>query len=151
MKLLTSCFTLIFLITSCNSKKTVLSKSTENSAEQFQKTLIYSALTRGFIQELIITKTNLTEFRDYEKRNPISRDLEPKKWEDCLKLLNEIDLKNVPNLKSPTNYRQYDGAAFAQLTIIQKGDTIQSSSFDHKHPPVELKPLVEYILSIPEN
>ena len=151
MRLVFKCLLIISLVTSCNSKKTALSKSTEKSTEQFQTTLIYSALTRGFIQELVVTKTNLTEFRDYEKQHPISRNLEPKKWENCLKLLKEIDLKNVPNLKSPTNRRQFDGAAFAQLTVIQKGDTIQSSSFDHKHPPEELKPLVEYILSIPEN
>ena len=56
----------------------------------------------------------------------------------------------MPNLKSPTNRRQFDGAAFAQLTVIQNGDTIQSSRFDHKSPPEDIKPLVEYILSIPE-
>jgi hypothetical protein len=36
------------------------------------------------------------------------------------------------------------------LTVIQNGDTIQSSRFDHKSPPEDIKPLVEYILSIPE-
>ena len=65
-----------------------------------------------------------------------------------MKLLDQINLTSLPTLKSPTNYRQYDGAAFAQLTIIKKGDTIQSSNFDHKYPPPELKALVEHLLYI---
>ena len=151
MKLLTTYFALIVLITTCNSTKSVNSKNTAINFEQYQTTLIYNAFTRGFFQELIITETNFTAYKDYEKLNPISKNLDPKKWEACLELLDQIDLKSLPNLESPTNRRQFDGAAFAQLTVIQKGDTIQSSSFDHKHPPLKLKPLVEYILSIPEN
>ena len=67
-----------------------------------------------------------------------------------MRLLENINLKTLPNLKSPTNYRQFDGAPHAQLSVIQKGDTIQSSGFDHKYPPTELKPLVEHILSLQE-
>ena len=68
-----------------------------------------------------------------------------------MQLLAEINVVTLPNLKSPTNFRQYDGAPFAQLSVIQKGDTIQSSYFDHKYPPAQIKPLVEYILSLQEN
>ena len=151
MKLLATYFTWIVLVASCNSKKNVGSKNTDTDLEQQQTTLTYSAFTRGFFQELIITKNNFTVYKDYEKLNPISKDLDLKKWRNCLKLLEPINLKNLPNLKSPTNRRQFDGAAFAQLTVIQNGDTIQSSSFDHQSPPAEIKPLVEYILSIQEN
>ena len=151
MKLLVTCFTLIVFATNCNSKKTALNNSNETTSQQSEVTISYSANTRGFFQEFILKENSLTEFKDREKSNAISSDLDAKDWRECLRLLNQIKLKNLPNLKSPTNYRQFDGAAIAQLTVIQKGDTIQSSNFDHKYPPAEIKPLVEYILSISEN
>ena len=119
--------------------------------QQKEVTISYSTHTRGFFQELILKQNSLTEFKEYEKLNPISSDLNAKNWSLCLKLLSEINLENLPNLKSPTNYRQYDGAPYAHLTIIQKGDTIQSNGFDHKYPPTEIKPLIEHILSLQEN
>ena len=119
--------------------------------QQKEVTISYSTHTRGFFQELILKQNSLTEFKDHEKLNPITSTLDAKDWDKCVTLLADINLKTLPNLKSPTNYRQYDGAPFAQLTIIQKGDTIQSSGFDHKYPPAELKPLVEHILSLQED
>ena len=151
MKLLATCFTLIFFATNCNSNKKVLTQNNENTSTQSEVTISYTAHTRGFFQEFILKENSLTEFKDHEKLNAISRDLNAENWKECLRLLDLIDLKNLPNLKSPTNYRQYDGAAIAQLTVIQKGDTIQSSGFDHKYPPAEIKPFVEYLLSIQEN
>jgi hypothetical protein len=146
MKLFLACFSLITLATNCNSKKTALNK--ENTSQQTDVTIYYSAHTRGFFQELILTQNSLTEFKDYKKLNPISKNLGVKEWDKCMQLLAEINVATLPNLKSPTNFRQYDGAPFAQLSVIQKGDTIQSSHFDHKYPPAEIKPLVEYILSL---
>ena len=151
MKLFLACFTLITLATKCNSKKIALNNSYENTSQQNELIISYSAYTRGFFQEVILKQNSRVEFKDYEKTNAISSTLDSKNWDECIRLLSDIKLDNLPNLKSPTNYRLYDGAAFAQLTIIQKGDTIQSSSFDHKYPPVEIKPLVEYILSLQEN
>lgn len=151
MKLFVACFTLIALATNCNSKKIALSNSNENTSQQSEVTITYSAHTRGYFREYILKQNSLTEFRNHEKLNAISSNLDTKDWNECIKLLGTIDLLLLPNLKSPTNYRQYDGAAFAQLTVIQKGDTIQSSGFDHKYPPAEIKPLVEYILSLQED
>jgi hypothetical protein len=151
MKLFVACFTLIVLASNCNSKKLALTKTNENTLQQSAVTISYIAHTRGFYQKLILKQNSLTEFKDYEKTNAISSTLDAKDWNECVRLLADIKLENLPNLKPPTNYRQYDGAAFAQLTVIQKGDTIQSSGFDHKHPPAEIKLLVEHILSLQEN
>ena len=151
MKLFFACFTFIALAANCNSKKTALTKTNENTPQQRAVSISYCAHTRGFFQELILTQNNLVEFKDYKKSKAISSTLDAKDWDESVKLLSQIDLEKLPNLESPTNYRQSDRAAFARLTVIQKGDTIQSSSFDHKHPPEEIKPLVEYILSLQEN
>jgi len=148
MKLIITWFTIIALTTNCNSKKTALTNNSENTSQQSEVTITYKAHTRGFFQELVLKQNSLTEFKDHKKLNAISSKLDTKEWEKCISLLNAIDLKTIPNLKSPTNYRQYDGAPFAQLTVIRKGDTIQSSSFDHKYPPDEIEPLVEYILTL---
>ena len=151
MKLFVACFAIITLVaTNCNSKKTALNNSKENTSQQNEVTISYSAHTRGFYQKLILKKNSLTVFKEFEKTNAVSSSIDDKDWNECLRLLENINLKTLPNLKSPTNYRQFDGAPHAQLSVIQKGDTIQSSGFDHKYPPTELKPLVEHILSLQE-
>jgi hypothetical protein len=151
MKVIIAWFTLIILTTNCNSKKTALTNNSENTSQQNEVTISYKAHTRGFFQELILKQNSFTEFKDLERTNAISSNLDAKDWIQCIELLEAIDLVALPNLKSPTNFRQYDGAPFAQLTVIQKGDTIQSSGFDHKYPPAEIKPLVEHILSLHED
>ena len=146
-----TCFTLIVLLTGCHSKKNARTQNSEQKSIQNEIELLYGAHTRGYFLEISLRKNRLTEFKDYERLNAISKDLKEGEWNKCMKLLDQINLTSLPTLKSPTNYRQYDGAAFAQLMIIKKGDTIQSSNFDHKYPPPELKALVEHLLSIQEN
>ncbi|MDB4108138.1 hypothetical protein N9551_00830 [Flavobacteriaceae bacterium] len=151
MKPILICFTLIVLLTGCHSKKNARTQNSEKKSIQSEIELLYGAHTRGYFLEISVNKNRLTEFKDYEKLNAISKDLKDGEWNKCMKLLDQINLTSLPTLKSPTNYRQYDGAAFAQLTIIKKGDTIQSNNFDHKYPPSEIKALVEHLLSIQEN
>ena len=151
MKPILSCFMLIVFLTSCHSKKTAHTQNNEKKSAQNKIEILYGAHTRGYFLEISLTKNKLTKFKDYEKLNAISKDLKDGDWSKCMNLLDQINLTSLPTLKSPTNYRQFDGAAFAQLTIIKKGDTIQSSNFDHKYPPSEIRLLVDHILSIQEN
>ena len=51
MKLFLACFSLITLATNCNSKKTALNN--ENTSQQTDVTISYSAQTRGFFQEFM--------------------------------------------------------------------------------------------------
>ena len=53
MKLFVACFAIITLATNCNSKKTALNNSKENTSQQNEVTISYSAHTRGFYQKLI--------------------------------------------------------------------------------------------------
>ena len=71
MKLFVTLFTLIVLTTTCNSKKTALSNSSENSSQQSEVSISYKAQTRGFFQELVIRQNSLTEFKDFDKLNAI--------------------------------------------------------------------------------
>ena len=54
MKLFVTWFTLIVLTTTCNSKKTALNNSNENTSQKSEITISYSANTRGFFQELVV-------------------------------------------------------------------------------------------------
>ena len=89
MKLFFTCFTLFTLFTNCNSKKKALTNSSENTLPQSEVTISYSAHTRGFFQEFIVKQNNLTEFKDHEKLNAISSNLDAKDWDECIKLLTQ--------------------------------------------------------------
>jgi hypothetical protein len=74
-------------------------------------------------------------------------DLNVKDWESCLTLLSKIDLNSLSNLKAPTSMRHVDGAPHATLTVINGDKEIRSSTFDHGHPPKEIKELIEKLLT----
>jgi len=60
----------------------------------------------------------------------------------------EVSLEELPNLKSPTEKRFYDGAAVANLKITFKGKTYESVAFDHGNPPVEIEKLVTIVTDL---
>ena len=43
---------------------------------------------------------------------------------------------------------EYDGAAHAKLKVFVNDKEYESSSFDHGNPPIEIKSLVEYIMTM---
>lgn len=107
----------------------------------------YQAFSRGFFQEVLISEKNIIFHDDRDYKNAKTQKISKKEWEEFMRLLSVIDVEALPKLKAPTAKRLYDGAPHATLTIEKKGQTTSSSSFDHGHPPKQLKALVDYILS----
>ena len=148
MKLLITCLTLIVL--ACNSAKV----SNDSTLEEFGKNelkLIYQAHTRGFFEEVSITKKSIVFLNNRKRTNPINGSVTSEQWNVCIGLVDKIDLKSISQLTAPSNLRKIDRVPFAHLSIIKNGDTIKSSDFDHKNPPKQLKELVDLIISIKEN
>jgi hypothetical protein len=150
---LTSLILTLFIVQSCKCQKTMANthiyfqhekQTTETYAFK------YSAISRGVYKQIEINKKNITVINT-RGNTPIIKSCSKTNWESIIKAIKTIDIKNISNLKAPSEKRFYDGAAIANLTIIYNGKTYKTESFDHGNPPKEIAELVKEILSISEN
>jgi hypothetical protein len=151
MKLILSLFTLLILAKECKTNKDSLSSITssnniEKMATMENITLVYNANSRGFFEEIVITIDSITIYTNRNKTNPIKIACSTEDWNSCMTLLETIEVKKLPSLEAPTKMRHYDGAAHATLTIKNKEESYQTSTFDHGLPPQEIKAIVDRIL-----
>ena len=140
MRILSFLSVLLFVLGSCTSQKNGVGTRIEMKDIEIQ----YEANTRGFYQKLVLKNATISSTNDREgKENPIVQKISDADWNALKYEINKLDLENLPNLKAPTEKRFYDGAAIANLKIIYKGKTYQSSDFDHGFPPMQIKRVVE--------
>src|SRR5690606_3316541 len=69
-------------------------------------------------------------------------------WQELMTLLNEIDVKNLPNLEAPTKKHQYDGAAMTTLKVTMDEEEFETPIFDNGIPPKDIEAIVNKLLSI---
>jgi hypothetical protein len=142
MKLVTFLSVFLFVLGSCNSQKSAVGISNNTNAIEIQ----YEANTRGYYQKLVVKNQTISATKDRNGiENPIVQTISPIDWNAFIQEISKIDWENLPNLKAPTEKRFYDGAAIANLKIIYKGKTFQTSDFDHGFPPMEIKRVVEIV------
>lgn len=134
------------ILNSCTNQKMHLA---EHQKEHVS--IKYQAFSRGFFQEILVSEKSIIFYNDRDYKNAKTHKISKKEWEEFMRLLSAIDIEALPKLKAPTAKRLYDGAPHATLTIEKKGQTTSSSSFDHGHPPKQLKALIDYILSFNKN
>ena len=140
MRILSLLSVLLFVLGSCNSQKNGIGTSIVIKDIEIQ----YEVNTRGFYQKLVLKNATIFSTNDRDgKENPIVQKVSDVDWIAFKEEINKVDLVILPNLKAPTEKRFYDGAAIANLKIIYKGNTYQSSDFDHGFPPMEIKRVVE--------
>ena len=156
MKILLGLFAIMMINKECNNKNDVdmssLSDSETSSIMTEDYTEIwYQASTRGFYEKIWITKDSTKVTNDRDHVSSMSYTTTAEDWNALVELAKEVDLKKLPSLEPPTAMRHYDGAAFATLGIVQNIDSETiSNSFDHGHPPKEIKTVVNKVLSIKE-
>lgn len=142
MKILFAIILALVSTKECNSNKK------ETLVVQQESVIIYQAISRGYFEEIKLENKKITYCNDKNRKIYVTYPFSGDDWEDCLKLLSEIEISSLPDLEAPTSMRDVDGAAHASLTIIQDDQETLSNTFDHGHPPVSIKPLVEKLLSI---
>ncbi len=146
MKFLISLLAIVLITKECNNKN--VSESTSlNKKQDLHITIIYKASSRGSFKEITVSKDSFSICNDRNRKDITYYECTTKDWNECLALLEKIEVDKLPNLKAPTSMRQYDGAEHATLTIKNDKEMIQSSTFDHGFPPEEIKALVEKLLS----
>jgi hypothetical protein len=142
MRIVSLLSVLAFVLGSCNSQKKAIGTNIEMKDIEIQ----YEANTRGFYNKLVLKNETISSTNDRDgKENPIVQKVTDADWSAIIQELNKVDLENLPNLKAPTEKRFYDGAAIANLKIIYKGNTYQTSDFDHGFPPMQIKRVVEMV------
>lgn len=110
----------------------------------------YTWHSRGRYKNIIISKKSISIVNN-KGAGPVVKKGVNAHWNSILKALQGVDIKNIPNLKAPSEKRFFDGAPIAKLKIISNGKTYETTSFDHGNPPQELAQLVKEILTIAEN
>ncbi|MBQ4820006.1 DUF4377 domain-containing protein [Aquimarina sp. MMG016] len=121
------------------------------STQNEPKSIVYNAFSRGYFITAEINKSAIKKFKDRNLQDFDSKKCNKKDWDNILSHIKKIDIKNISELKAPSEKRTFDGAAHAQLKIIVGDQTYTSSSFDHGNPPEEIKALVNTILSLAES
>ncbi len=145
MKTLMTILTIFLLPEGCNN---VSSNLTELQERQNTITITYEAVSRGFFEEISVSKTALKLCNDINRKEYKTYDSPKEDWDVCLELLSKIAIDSLTELNAPTSMRQYDGAAHATLIIKDGEKEIRSNTFDHGHPPKEIKELVEKLQAL---
>lgn len=140
MKVILILLNLIILNESCN----------ESKINQDSVSFEYSAMSRGQFLEIKANKKT-TSIKKNRTDAAILKPTEEKQWEGLINALKSVTIKNISELKAPSEKRFFDGAAIGNLKITYEGKTYESQSFDHGNPPEEIAQLVKEILSISEN
>ncbi len=127
----------IFLSKGCGSDEQIEMKSA---------VVEYTATTRGFFQKVTVKNQEVFVTKDRNSGEiGTATKISDADWKELINDFKDINLEEIPNLKSPTEKRFYDGAAIANLNITFKDKTYKSQSFDHGFPPAEIEKLVNKI------
>lgn len=127
-----------------------INRCSDSSINQEAITIEYSATSRGYYNKIVVNNKEITTLKD-RNGNPKVTPCSEKKWNAIYSILKTVDIKNITNLKAPSDKRFHDGAAIANLTITYQDSVYESQPFDHGNPPQEINKLVKEILSLTQN
>lgn len=127
-----------FLSVSC----TTLCKKDINNSQ-----IVYEANTKGYYGKVIVENRMVSVSKQRGNGDLKTKKLSNADWKVLSKELKKINLEGMSKLEAPSKARFYDGAATADVTVKTKGKTYQSSPFDHKNPPAEIKNFVNKLVS----
>ncbi|MFW0737486.1 hypothetical protein [Flavobacterium sp.] len=136
MRILSLLLLTFFIGTSCSGQKKADMKATE---------IEYSAVSRG-IYKVIVVQNKTVSVTNGRNAKPVESKIDDLKWKQIVAEFSKINIKNIPNLKGPTQKRFHDGAALGNLKITQHQKTYETLGFDDGYPPKEIEKLVNLLL-----
>ena len=122
----------------------------ENNVQSDYIALEYSASSRGYQKQIVITKDSISTTSKRDSKL-IVKNCRPEHWAKLMEAIKSIDISTLSRLEPPSKDHQFDGAAIARLSIISNGKTYETQAFDHGNAPKAIAELVKEILSISEN
>lgn len=112
----------------------------------------YNSLARGYHEQIIFTPDSVKvvkkSHREAEKDTTYSRKLLKGEWEELIHTLNDVKLKEISELQSPTRHRAFDGARHSTIQISTSGGHSFAHSFDDENPHKKLQLLMNSIKKI---
>ncbi|MCV9932444.1 hypothetical protein OIU80_09130 [Flavobacterium sp. LS1R47] len=137
MKVLSFLILTIFIGNSCVSQKNIDMSSVE---------ITYSAMSRGYYQKIVV-KNKMVSITKSRGEESVTNKIDGAQWARIVSEFKKINLETIPQLKAPTEKRFHDGAAIANLKIIQNGKTYETNGFDNGFPPAEIEKLVTLLVA----
>lgn len=112
----------------------------------------FNSLARGFHEQVVITPDSVSVLKKgsktEEKDKSYTRVLDKEEWEKLINSLNDVLLSDIPELKSPTRNRTFDGATHSSIVITVKNDQSWGHAFDDENPHKKLQLLMNTIREI---
>ena len=153
MRTLSILSVLFITLISCNCQKKAVEATSEtlsNAKEaNVNMELIYTANTRGFYQKITVKNQEafVSNDRDSTEKGE-SIKISEADWKELSRYMSDLKLDQLATYKDPTQKRFYDGAAIANLMIIDNGKEYRTVDFDNGFPPIEIEKLVNKITSL---
>lgn len=149
MKILISVLLIVISTKDCAQKSTILPTSRNEVSENLKIT--YEAFSRGYFKSITFENSKMMYSNDLNRKKIDTLSINTKEWNELIAIVNSTNLKSLENLQAPTDKRLYDAAPHCTLSIATKNEAYTTPSFDEGFPPVEIKSLVDKMLSIYEN
>jgi len=107
----------------------------------------FSSVSRGYQELVSITADSIKISKSQFGHPAVSKTqvFTNEEWTDVLKSLQNVALKEVNALESPTMKRAYDGARHSTITITTNSSQSYSHTFDDENPHQKLTPLMRII------
>jgi hypothetical protein len=107
----------------------------------------FISLARGYLKQVSISRDSLVEvINSGEAGNQvIKKKLTADEWKKFATVLSDVSLDEIPELKSPTSRRAFDGAKHSSIVISTRAGKSYTHSFDDEDPHKKLQPLMEAI------
>ena len=110
----------------------------------------FTKQTRGFIDEVIISRDSVQGYtenlRAPEETKHYAKDVDADDWTKLMIALQNVSLKDVDGLQSPTMNRAHDGAIHSSIVITFEDGNSVTHSFDDENPHPDLQPLLNAII-----
>lgn len=112
----------------------------------------YSSMSRGGLYKDIRLSKDSVLVKEGERRAGENKEVRRKathqEWTKGLRMLKKVTLSKIPDLKSPTMKRAFDGARHSEIRITMSDGKIYAHGFDDDDPHPTLKELVHHLLKL---
>lgn len=112
--------------------------------------------SRGYFDEVVVSRDSVRgvveNHRSPQNSMTYAVKTDPEAWARVIMTLDDVSLKDIDGLQSPTMERARDAALHSSIVIAFKDGTKVSHSFDDENPHRDLKPLLDAIneLRVPD-
>lgn len=142
----------VLIIAGCKAQTPPMLDSQDANNKQPQTATLteiqYKRQSRGLRSLTTITPKKLTIATANKKSQ--SYTIPKEAWDSLSYYAKKIKPTDLSKLEAPTEYRTYDGAAAATLTLVINKKSWPSAIFDDGYPPKEIEDLVNKLLSLEE-